>query len=356
MRRIAHEAGRLLPLATVLLIAAAAHADTIRLKGSVRLARGQTEIHLSDIANLEGPEAERYAKLVVGSIGDTFEPVELSVQDVRQRLTEASVHWGHVSLSGRQVVVRPRGEASAQPPLAMQGASLDPPVRRGPDREHADVLASTVLAAATLRGAITRSVLEQLRRRPDHVRLLFDPRDEAFLRTSTETTRFEIDPIGSNRSDRIQLTVRTWADGRVAARRSLAIGVRVLVSTGVLRRDIERHEMIDADDLNAKQAWLPPSQAMLIAPPAEAAGQMAQRRLKAGEFVRAKDLRRQILIERGDLVMVRCPVGGHVISIQAEAREDGAAGQTIEFRKVGERESFTAEVAGPGEAVLHLSP
>jgi hypothetical protein len=41
--------------------------------------------------------------------------------------------------------------------------------------------------------------------------------------------------------------------------------------------------------------------------------------------------------------------------MQAEARTDGADGETIELRKVGEREVFTATVTGRAEAVIDLS-
>ena len=43
------------------------------------------------------------------------------------------------------------------------------------------------------------------------------------------------------------------------------------------------------------------------------------------------------------------------ISLTAEARADGTTGETIEFRKPGERQTFKATVTGPGEAVVDLS-
>jgi len=60
-------------------------------------------------------------------------------------------------------------------------------------------------------------------------------------------------------------------------------------------------------------------------------------------------------VKKGDQITVRCLVGGVAISVQAEARADGAAGEIIELRKLGERESFTAKVVGRSEAVLDLS-
>ena len=53
--------------------------------------------------------------------------------------------------------------------------------------------------------------------------------------------------------------------------------------------------------------------------------------------------------------MVRCIVGGIVISLEAEARGHGAEGDTIELRKLGERDTFIATVTGPHAAVMDLN-
>jgi flagella basal body P-ring formation protein FlgA len=86
-------------------------------------------------------------------------------------------------------------------------------------------------------------------------------------------------------------------------------------------------------------------------PATTAASSIAQ-----GQILRRTDLCSPILVERGDIAMVRCVVGGLVISLKAEARADGARGQTIPFRKAREREDFLATVTGPAEAVVNLGP
>jgi hypothetical protein len=40
--------------------------------------------------------------------------------------------------------------------------------------------------------------------------------------------------------------------------------------------------------------------------------------------------------------------------MQAEARADGADGDTIELRKPGERDTFRATITGRGQAVVDL--
>ena len=111
---------------------------------------------------------------------------------------------------------------------------------------------------------------------------------------------------------------------------------------------------LDADVAEQEQ-WMPPSQAGLCANRVAAIGRVASRNLKAGDLVRESHIRRNTLIKRGDTVTVRCLVGGAVISLQAEARAVGGEGETIEFRKQGERDAFRATVTSRGEAVVDLN-
>ena len=60
-------------------------------------------------------------------------------------------------------------------------------------------------------------------------------------------------------------------------------------------------------------------------------------------------------VEAREVFPRRCLVGGAVITLQAEARSDGALGETIQFRKHGERETFPAVITGRGEALVDLA-
>ena len=166
--------------------------------------------------------------------------------------------------------------------------------------------------------------------------------------------RFELRPESSVTSDRVTFTVRAWSGGRVAESRQITVQPLLKVSTAVLERDVRRGEMLASGDFRDVLQWLPPRTAELCADPARAAGCAAARTLKAGDVLRELHLQRQTLIQRGDRVAVRCLVGGVVISLTAEARADGAEGETIALRKLGERREFTATVTGPGEAVVNL--
>ncbi len=113
--------------------------------------------------------------------------------------------------------------------------------------------------------------------------------------------------------------------------------------------------MLHDDDLAVEARWLPPTTAIRLATLVQAVGRVASGRLRGGNVLRKSDIARQFVIKRGDRVMVRCIVGGVVISLEAEARGDGAEGDTIELRKLGERDTFIATVTGPHAAVMDLN-
>ncbi|UCD76457.1 MAG: flagellar basal body P-ring formation protein FlgA [Phycisphaerales bacterium] len=345
-----------------LALAGTACGDSIALKASVRLQQRSDVVRLADIAVLEGAEAQRHADLVVHRPQDPAVTSEVTVQMVRSALEQAGVHWGKVDLSGRRTIVRPARTLADTPPLAMTALALDGAESAEQEVAEArfardEVAADRIVDLPTLRGTIAKLVATGLHVKPAALRLAFDRSDAEFLDTPIAAggMRYEVHPLSSIDSDRLELAVRTWSDGRVAASRNVTVHPRVLTHTAALLRDVRRNTVITADDLEVKDKWLAPSQAALHCGPAEAAGRLAARSLRAGDTLRDPDLRRPALIERGSRVTVRCLVGGVAISMQAEAREEGAEGDLIELRKLGERDTFFAIVTAPGEAVVDLS-
>jgi flagellar basal body P-ring formation protein FlgA len=141
----------------------------------------------------------------------------------------------------------------------------------------------------------------------------------------------------------------------VTERRTISVTPNVRVMTLVLLRDIERGGVVGEADVESAMQWLTPAQQALVADPASIAGRQAATRLRVGEMLRDQHLRRETVIRRGEQVIVRCLVGGAVIALQAEARSDAAIGETTDFRKLGERDTFLAVVTGRGEAIVDLS-
>ena len=349
-------AGMIVAIVAACGLAQTSIADTIALKSSVRLNSGASVVKLSDLADLNGAEALALAELPIAMVKDASTLMEIPLRDVRAKLEEAHINWGHINLSGRAVTVRPGRAGDAAPPLAMMPASVGmSDNQRDEPRSRTQQRAADVLDSPTLRGTITNLIVSNLHVDAADLRLGFDHADDAFLDTSTQTTRFEVQPLGSFASDRIDLTVRTWMDSKVQQSRTISIQPLIRIEAVVLRRDVQKDQTIAEADLQPSEQWLPPSQAGQTSTLVNAVGRVALKNMKTGEIVRLKNVRRDNLIKRGDLVIIRCLVGGVVISLQAEARDDGGEGDNIEFRKKGEKENFLATISSRGEAVIDLS-
>ena len=337
-------------------VATGAAADEILLKGSVRLAAGVDEVRLADIAELNGPLAEKYADTVVAHVHDSTGAMEVSIRQVRSALSDAGVHWGKVNLNGATVIVRPTGPGKTSGPLFMSPATIKttartlPPVNRG-TADQADKLAEL----PTLRGAVARTILAGLGLPPESVRMTFDDHDAAALDVSLDTHRFEIQPMSNLDSDRVALSIRSWSDGRVVSRQSLSVRLMVRTEVVVLSRDIRRGDVMHEADCAVERRWITPIQASTLCGFVEAVGRVADMPLKAGDVLKKKHVKREVLVKRGDRVMVRCLVGGVVLSLQAEARGSGVEGESVELRKLGERNTFMATIVGPGSAIVDLS-
>lgn len=348
---------RLLASVIALATVVPAQADAIRLKASVRLAGDGESIRLSDVAELEGPEAIALGSVVVARLADPASAQEISLRSVRAALEDAGAHWGRVNLSGGDVVVRPRRRTAAAP-VAMTGVSLDGAGRTKPGKGRPaadDQIAATILNDGTLRATLAREIIRSLGAAPDSVRIIFDVADRTHLALRADAHRFEIQAEDRLSTDRATVLVRVWTHDRVTERFRITFSTLINATTAVLRHGLDRGDPVTAADFDFKTQWLKPVEARLACPPADAIERVATRRLEAGSIIRHKHVQPPVVIERGQRVTVRCLVGGTVISLQAEALADGAAGETIEFKKLGERSTFLASVTAPGEAIVDLS-
>jgi flagella basal body P-ring formation protein FlgA len=330
--------------------------DTITLKSHVRLPAGATSARLADIADLDGPDAASFVDVVIAPIKNTDGDIRLTVQQVRGVLESAGAHWGRINLNGSVVTVRREGATDAAPPRAMTPLSLDGvPTLASDVRQDEWMMATELMACDNVRGVIASMMVNQLRVDPQNLRLRFEPPDAAALERTADGVRFEIQPMGNVAGDRVQLHVRTWRDNVVQASRTITLFPQVRCQVPVCQRSMLKDELISDQDVEVLEQWMSPAQAALCSTRIGAVGRRLNKNLKAGEPLRESCLRRDVLVKRGELTIVRCLVGGVAISLQAEARADGSEGDTIEFRKQGERDTFLGTVVGRSEAVVDLN-
>jgi len=340
-------------------------ADTITLRPSIRMPADSGSITLADVASLEGPDALRFADVTIAPIENPSALVTITVDQVRAALDAAEAPWGKVNLNGSTVTIRPRRSADSRPPAAMQAMAIDNPApddvrdQEPSQPAHGSEMPGTcavdLLPGNTLRAAVTRMMVRGVNEEPDAVRLRFDDADAALLDQPDIGRRFEIQPLSSLFSDRVELVIRTWDQDAVIDRASIRVDVWLRRDVAIAATDLERDHIVVESDLTVNEQWVKPSQATQVLDRIGAIGRVVTRAVSAGQVVRAANVRQQTLVGKGDPLIVRCVVGGVVISVQALAAGDGALGDTIECRREGDRETFMAVVTGRGEAVVDLA-
>jgi flagella basal body P-ring formation protein FlgA len=346
--------------AMLLALAPVAAADDIVLRGSVRLASDAESIRLGDVAELRGDAAAALAATIIAPAPEPGGVVELKVEQVRSSLTDAGAHWGRLNLTGGRVIVRSRRGGATGGLALMAPVSLESPraggdddsQRRAPAVERFEP-APQLASEATVRGVVTRYILDRLGVPTADLRLEISG-DPAVLEMRDGERQIEIEQLSAIDSDRIELAVRLWHGALVEGRHSITARVQQRVAAASVTTPTDRHQAIAAGDVSPIDQWLAPRLAATMLDAAGAPGMIAARRLKPGEPITRQDVHGPTVIKRGERAMVRCLVGGLVIAVQAEAMSDGSRGDSIEFRKIGERQPFLATVTGPGEASVDL--
>ncbi len=350
--------------------AATTAAGIVRLLPSVRIAPG-CAFTLADIADLDGPEAESLADIVLGR-GETG-AFELSAERIRQQLVVAGGNPAKIEFIGTRTVVRPL-RAAGEVPAATADANTTPanttPANTGaaagdipatPVAQQADGMrvidpaghagTSTPLAiiceivrnaygedACDLRLHIAEATLAQIAPVPG--------------------VRYEVAKKSSLRGPRLELEVVARAAGREPQRTRVRIDVRFEREVLVSRGEARRGGRADGDAATVERRMLTPDEARTAADPhAVAADATFARAVPRGGVVERDDLTRPEQVKRRDIVKVRREVGVIAIEIEAIALEDGAVGDVIAFEHHGRRrardaKAFTAEITGPGEAVI----
>ena len=340
--------------AGLFVMATTAMADSITLRSSAQRSLDANLITLADIAILEGSEAQGWGSLGITEV-DGQDPIRITVADVRRRLEDSGVHWGRVDLHGQVVVVRPEGKASAKPPTAMRAMSIGRG-RSAADRVEQPRPASESTDSNSLRGAVIRYLVTSLDTTPENMKVIFDSGDDRWLDATLKDARYEIKAMNDlAMSDRIDLELRRWSDGRPGERRLLKVKPLIRCTVAQAAVNLPRHSAIQADQVTPVEAWLTPSQRTIRLHPVDVVGRVPVAPLRRGTMFRSRDIRSVQLVDRGDQVIVRCLVGGAAISLRAKAESSGGLGESIELRKGRERETFTAIVTGPGEALIDVA-
>lgn len=327
-----------------MLLAAAAHAGTVRLSARATVAPGP--VTLVDIATLEGDDALALATVEIEpdavAAAGAQRRFEITLDQVRAALDRRGVNWGRIALSGAACLVRVAGEA----PETERGDAADKP-ERGPE-------IVTLEGPQTVRTRVAALLGTLFDAEPRDLRLLFDDRDDDFLATPEWGRRIDLQPNSTGSSSRQSVTVRIFEGERLVEARTIRIDALVRREVLLLASGVSRDDTIRREHLVPETVWFDPAEEAPVQGLDNAVGMHARTRLEAGDILRQNDIEPPLLVRRGERVTIHCISGGVALRVKARAEHDARMGELVECRIDGRRSGFAARVTGEGVAVVNL--
>jgi flagella basal body P-ring formation protein FlgA len=133
---------------------------------------------------------------------------------------------------------------------------------------------------------------------------------------------------------------------RIAGHAAAVIAVPALI------RDLAAGETITDADLTTIEVPAGRAAATLVNSAADLAGRAARRPLRANTPLFAHDVRKPVVIKKGELVTVVYAVDGIELSAQGQAQSDAGKGDTVQVLNTRSRRTIEARVVAPGMAVV----
>lgn len=125
-----------------------------------------------------------------------------------------------------------------------------------------------------------------------------------------------------------------------------------VVNAPALNRDIAAGETIAASDMTTLELSADRLNSGLLTAAAEIAGQTARRPLRAGTPLFAYDVKKAVLVKKGDLITLVFSLPGIELTAQGQAQSDGAKGDTISVLNNRSRRTVEARVTAAGTAIV----
>ncbi len=324
-------------------LALPAWGDSVRLYDQA--ASEDAIITLEEVAELEG-EALALASIEVARFADGQRAMTVSLEQVRQALSDSGVRWSVVSLRGymRCEVQQLRSE---RPVVAVDEAL--------PVVGNEQAVEVAIDRPYTLEDRIEQGLAAELGVALEDLRLSFSERDVEALRAPAVSGRYEIEVVGGARVGRVIVAVRrylsrpepeVWRFSVEVARRHLAV---------VAARSIDRHARLSSRDLRIASVWQTRASEEPVSDLQLVIGQTAAQTMDEGEVVTPDSIRPPVVVQRGADVVMQAVVGGVEVTASARAMEDGAIGETIRLQRPGRREPVHAVVVGRNRVEVEVS-
>lgn len=135
----------------------------------------------------------------------------------------------------------------------------------------------------------------------------------------------------SEGSDKFSVEAEIFADGESVAQTKLSGRYFVLQEIAVPLRDVSKDEIIKQEDVSYLMVRAGKIKNDTLRDDYKLVGKQAVRTLKAGKPVSEKDVREEVIVRKGQDVLVVYKNKGLQITSKMEALEDGAKGERIKL-------------------------
>ncbi|QDV09976.1 flagellar basal body P-ring biosynthesis protein FlgA [Planctomycetes bacterium Poly30] len=153
--------------------------------------------------------------------------------------------------------------------------------------------------------------------------------------------------VGSTFPGIRSVPVEIWLDGKLYRTVNVSFNVSIWQRRAILSRAVSAGEPLHAGLFQIKRVAVDSAQGMFALETSALAGAVALKALPAGVSVSERDVHREVVVHRGDIINVRV-IKGHVeVSDIAVAQADGRMGERLAVVIQSTGRELTAVVKGP---------
>ena len=150
--------------------------------------------------------------------------------------------------------------------------------------------------------------------------------------------------------------VTVSADGSAAQRVRVTGQLHDMVDVPVLARRIAAGEVLTAGDLSWITVRGRTLQKNSVLSPEDLVGFTPKRTLRPGVPISAADVRRPIMVTKGDIVIIALHTPQMQLSARGQALNSGSSGDAIRIANIQSRQIVEAVVTGPGQVAVGIAP
>ncbi|MFN3168662.1 MAG: flagellar basal body P-ring formation chaperone FlgA [Phycisphaeraceae bacterium] len=313
------------------------------------------DIVLSQVAELEGDYARRFADTVVGRFEDGEAKTVVQTSAILVAIRDSGAKLGLLDLKGYGKVTVHRtytGSVEAQ-------RSESEPAVANVDTKRMDVDTAeagepvTVHTPTTVRALIEEAIRERMGSEGGELEITFSDRDSELLRASAVAGRYEVEPVIEPALGEVSFRVYAYhGTQRVGNAQLVKARVARRVIAVIASEPVKRGELINRRQVRLREVRVDDVRQSYLIDTSLVVGQVAATQIDAGELVTNSNIRLPVAVNRRERVSVELRSRGLKITFNGIAQDEGAVGERIEVQNPQTKEVFVATVQRRGLVVV----